>query len=315
MSWQYCASLVFERSVNVTALTNETHGTMNTPLDTNTDTHSSSLEVWEVQHLVHPQPAQIPLSAQQLQRVGLHQPPPVVYDDLSHLDEGRGFLGFCPDHPKYPHRNGGEVVLDVSLTQPLRTERERARQLARVYLHEVAHRLTNESHTPVFAAVCLVLIARYEGVLERAMSAVRFYDFAQCPQEQRAQGFAFVAAFAQEHFQSSLDAQALAKLAHQAWSAHWHNHLNEQEQLHAPARRWLDQHNELVQLRTQARTLQHECSQQSTALSGAQAQLAGTRKRLNRAVRQLRQAQQRALWCAWGYLPVALGVLWMLFHL
>lgn len=54
----------------------------------------------------------------------------------------------------------GELELGDHLLDSTRDENERLDRLTRVYLHELAHRLTEHGHTAAFASVCALLFIR-----------------------------------------------------------------------------------------------------------------------------------------------------------
>jgi hypothetical protein len=279
-----------------------------------TDQPTAQLVIHTVQTVQEPTPNLVPLSAEQCAKIGLELPPPVVYDDLSQLNDGKGYLGYCSSYPNYPKSNGGEVVIDIGLTRLVRTERQRARSLATTYIHEVAHRLTQDWHTPVFAAVCLCLTARYEGNLNNAISSVRFYDFAECKDEERAQAFVFVQRFATEHFASSVKAHELTALARTAWKTQMDEHLKSQANMQAQAGRNIDLMNELLLVRAELKTTYAECTELESTITQQHAQLQAQQgqstQRLKKMQAQLRSAQERTQWLTRGYqLLAVLGAL------
>ena len=160
----------------------------------------------------------IPLDSEQAARLLHENLPPVKYEDLSHYGDGDSTVsGFCPRHPQMPHLGGGEVVIDLGISQGTMYERARRRRLAIIYIHELAHRMVPlECHGPVFAAVCSALTLRalpHEGSSSKAISWYEVQD-AENP------GVALNHAieFARAHKESGVPAKELPKLAEESWS-------------------------------------------------------------------------------------------------
>lgn len=256
-----------------------------------------------------PQGHLVPLTAQQLRTVGLDQPPPVTYDDLSQLNSGRGYGGYCSFHPNYPQTNGGEVVLDQGLTSLIKSERKRARNLALVYLHEVCHRLTQEAHTPVFAALCLTLTARYEGDLHAASTSLDLYNLWETDPDLRAEAFAFALRFAHTHMHSDTLARALVDLARAEWTDHLEHH-SAKAYAQRQREQYMEQFQQLRQVREQLQWSRLERLQHDLTLQQLRAQHKQTTQRLQQARAQTRLERERNRWLMRGYqLLAVLGII------
>lgn len=156
-----------------------------------------------------------PLTDDQIQRLRLDDLPPVKYDDLGHMQGG--IAGYCPHSPTRPGDGGGEVVIDISLAEGKHlSERHRAHRLKLIYLHEVAHRLTqDQTHSATFAAVCAALTMRACDTEGEAMAGLGWYEV----QDGDTPGAAFDHAidFARKHARSATPAHELPALAAIEW--------------------------------------------------------------------------------------------------
>ncbi len=152
-------------------------------------------------------------------RLLLENLPPIVFQDLSLINEGEGIGGRCPIWPSIPDASGGEVLIERTIRSGALTERARRRRLLSTYAHEVSHRITPEeiragqAHGAVFAAVCAALSARILGNWARGMDQVGWYEVQNCPQPGLALEHA--AEFSKAHFESGVRARDLPDLARQ----------------------------------------------------------------------------------------------------
>lgn len=156
-------------------------------------------------------------------RLLLENLPPIVFQDLSLINEGEGIGGRCPIWPSIPDASGGEVLIERTIRSGALTERARRRRLLSTYAHEVSHRITPEeiragqAHGAVFAAVCAALSARILGNWARGMDQVGWYEVQNCPQPGLALEHA--AEFSKAHFESGVRARDLPDLARASWAA------------------------------------------------------------------------------------------------
>lgn len=280
--------------------------------DTQTPSYSAptdELRIHVTVPVAQPAPNQLPLTPEQLAAVGLDHPPPIVYDDLTQLNSGKGYGGMCPWYPNYPNLNGGEVILDQGLTSLVLTERKRARRHAHVYLHEVAHRITDESHTPVFAAVCLTLSARHEGTIQSASSHLDLYNLWDTEQALIAEAFAFALSFAQKHHKSEVKARALVPLAREGWKHHL-AHDSARAKAQSQLDLYMKQTQELLEVRSAHHQLRLQDIQSARTIEQLQQRLQAQQikhtERLKQARAQTRTERERNQWLVRGYQLIAL---------
>lgn len=135
----------------------------------------SASAVQVLRHVEVPPPPLVAraLSSEFFRDLKIEKPAPILFKDFYNSE----FSGLCVP---LEYTQEGEIEIDISYSSVGRiVKKERARSdLAFVYLHEFAHRLTGQGHNAVFATVNFALLLRAHcSMYQHIESMFSLYDF------------------------------------------------------------------------------------------------------------------------------------------